>query len=83
MLTRKSAHLGSCSFGLSASNNTTPTWHIFFYQFTKCSAACTIATTALAQRTKVTIYLIFTLFFACFIYAVPVSSAAHPGKLHG
>jgi Amt family ammonium transporter len=71
----------TCSLGLSDSNNITSSWHIFWYQFTKCAAACTIATTALAQRTKVTVYLIFTLFFACFIYAVPVSIALGLGQV--
>jgi Amt family ammonium transporter len=62
--------IGSHSFWLSDFPASSPLWVFWFFQVVFCGAACTIASGAMAERTKFMGYMAYTAFFSGLVYPV-------------
>lgn len=62
--------IGGHSFWLSNFPASSPLWTFWFFQVVFCGAACTIASGAMAERTKFMGYMAYTTFFAALVYPV-------------
>lgn len=62
--------IGTQSFWLSDFSANSPLWSFWLFQVVFCGAACTIASGAMAERTKFLGYLIYAALFAALVYPI-------------
>jgi ammonium transporter, Amt family len=62
--------VGSHSMWLSQFSASSPLWSFWFFQVCFASAACTIASGAMAERTKFLGYMLYTAFFSGLVYPI-------------
>lgn len=62
--------IGGHSFWLSNFPASSPLWTFWFFQVVFCGASCTIASGAMAERTKFMGYMAYTAFFSGLVYPV-------------
>ncbi len=62
--------MGQSSFWISNFSATSPLWTFWFFQVCFTSAACTIASGAMAERTKFLGYMCYTCLFSALVYPI-------------